>query len=238
MRRTGILTSALVFIGVAAASIVGVPGTALSQDHGHRHGESAQRGQDERGSVDYWKPRLEAADRDQWQRPELVIEELEISPGMTVADLGTGTGYFVPHLAAAVGEHGRVLALDVDDELVEHVVERAREQGLGNVEARVVGFDGPGLDPASVDRVLIVNTWHHIDGREAYAGRLAASLRPGGGVYVVDFTQDSPHGPPRHHRLAAEQVAAELAAAGLAVATIDEQLPWQYVVVGRLEATD
>jgi hypothetical protein len=55
---------------------------------------------------------------------------------------------------------------------------------------------------------------------------------------VVDFTQDSPHGPPRHHRLAAEQVAAELAAAGLAVATIDEELPWQYVVVGRLVATD
>jgi SAM-dependent methyltransferase len=222
---------ALGAIGVVALLVGAATGAAIAQDHQHRHGQQGAHGG--RSGVDYWLPRLESEGRDGWQRPELVIEELEISPGMTVADLGTGTGYFVPHLSAAVGEGGTVLALDVDEELVEFVADRARQRGLDNVEARVIAFDDPGFAPASVDRVLIVNTWHHIDGREAYAARLAESLRPGGGVYVVDFTLDSPHGPPKHHRLAAEEVASELAAAGLEVTSLSEELPWQYIVVGR-----
>jgi SAM-dependent methyltransferase len=194
-------------------------------EHGHNH--------DSEGSVERWLPHLEADSRDRWQRPDELIGLLEISPGMVVADLGAGTGYFLPGLSAAVGPEGRVLALDVDRELVEHMVERSRDQGLANVEARVVPFDDPGLDPGSVDRVLIVNTWHHIDGRRAYAGKLAAALADGGRMYVVDFTEESPHGPPNNHRLSAAEVQAELEAGGLTAQVIDEDLPHQYVVVAR-----
>jgi ubiquinone/menaquinone biosynthesis C-methylase UbiE len=164
-----------------------------------------------------------------------VIELLEISPGMTVADLGTGTGYFVPHLAAAVGESGTVYALDVDAELVEYVADRAKKEGFANVDARVIPYDDAGLEIGTVDRVLIVNTWHHIQDREAYAGRLARALKPLGAVYVVDITMDSPQGPPRSHRLPQKDVMAELTAGGFAVTVLDEELPGQYVVVGRLE---
>lgn len=168
--------------------------------------------------------------RDEWQRPAEVAALLELAPGMTVVDLGAGTGYFVPHLAAAVGASGRVLALDTEPAMVEHMRRRVAEAGLGNVEPRVVATDDPGLEPGSVDRVLIVDTWHHIADRAAYASRLRRALRPGGYVLVVDFTPESPHGPPPAMRLSVDAVVGELERGGLEAREVEESLPYQYAV--------
>jgi ubiquinone/menaquinone biosynthesis C-methylase UbiE len=211
------------------AVALSMPAIAFAQEHGG-HGHDREK----RGSVDRWLPRLEGGDRDSWQRPGYVIDLLGIGPGMTVADLGTGTGYFVSHLAEAVGNDGRVLALDVDAELVEYVAERASNDGFANVDARVIPYDDPGLDEGTVDRVLIVNTWHHIHDREAYTRKLARALTPDGAVCVVDITMDSPVGPPKSHRLAQHEVEAELAAGGLSVEVLEEDLVGQYIVVGRM----
>ena len=170
--------------------------------------------------------------RDEWQRPADVVAMLELSPGMTVADVGAGTGYFMPHLAEAVGPEGRVLALDTEPNMVEHMRSRAEEAGLGTVEARAVSPGDPGLEPGSVDRILIVDTWHHIAERPAYAARLAEALRPGGFVLVVDFTRDAPEGPPPEMRLSPETVVEELNAA-LDAELLEEELPRQYVVRAR-----
>ena len=104
-------------------------------------------------------------------------------------------------------------------------------EGLANVAARQVAQDDPGLTTASVDRVLIVDTWHHLPSRVAYGRRLAEALRSGGSVVVVDFTLESELGPPRSARLSAEQVVAELASAGMDARIVPEDLPEQYVVV-------
>ena len=96
-----------------------------------------------------------------------------------------------------------------------------------------IPFDDPELEPASVDRVLIVNTWHHIGARGDYAHKLLTALKPGGKIYIVDFTHDSPSGPPVEERLAPEQVIADLVAGGFEADTLDETLPRQYVVMGR-----
>jgi SAM-dependent methyltransferase len=230
------LQKAIVMVFLVAV-IVTSPISLPAQEHheGHGGGEHAS---GESGSVERWLPRLEDPDRDGWQRPEYVVELLDMEPGAAVADLGTGTGYFVPYLAAAVGPGGTVYALDVDAELVDYVAERAKNEGLANVDARVIPYDDPGLEPGSVDRVLIVNTWHHIEDREAYAAKLATALTPTGAVYVVDITMDSPQGPPKWHRLAQDVVEAELAAGGLEVVVLDEELEGQYVVVGRLRSED
>ncbi|HUH04418.1 MAG TPA: methyltransferase domain-containing protein [Kofleriaceae bacterium] len=183
--------------------------------------------------ADEWAPRFDDPERDAWQRPDLVVKHLSLSDGMTVADLGAGTGYFLPHLSRAVGTSGKVLGLDVEPDMVRYMNERAAREQLANVQARVVGTDDPELAAASVDRILIVDTWHHIGARAAYAGKLAAALKPGGAVYIVDFTMETERGPPPKHRLRSADVIAELTAAGLRAELIAEDLPDQYIVVGR-----
>lgn len=173
-------------------------------------------------------------ERDAWQRPAEVLGQLRVAPGQVVVDLGAGTGYFLPALARAVGSTGQVLALDVEPRMIELMGRRVREQGLGNVTPRQVAADDPGLAAGSVARVLIVNTWHHLDDRAEYARKLARALAPGGEILIVDFTLDSDLGPPARYRLSAEQVLAELRAGGLRAEVVEpEQLPKQYLVRAR-----
>jgi SAM-dependent methyltransferase len=180
-----------------------------------------------------WVPVLDDPARDTWQRPAEVVRLLAVSPGMTVVDLGAGTGYFLRYLSAAVGAAGRVLALDVEPDMIRYMKERAAQEHLGTVEARVVRSDDPGLPEGSVDRILVVDTWHHVAGRAAYARKLAAALKPNGLVMIVDFTRESKHGPPPEMRLGPEEVAEDLADGGLEAASLPESLPEQYVVIGR-----
>jgi predicted methyltransferase len=180
-----------------------------------------------------WAKQFDDPGRDRWQRPAEVIAALAVAPAMVVADIGAGTGYFAIHLAAAVGAEGRVLALDIEPDMVRYLGLRAAREGLAQLAPRQVAVDDPGLAPGSVDRVLIVNTWHHIPAREAYAVKLAAALAPGGAIMVVDYRLDAERGPPRHHRLSAATVATELASAGLVTEILPHSLPYQYMVVAR-----
>lgn len=181
--------------------------------------------------AEQWAEEFDDPSRDSWQKPEVVVGAMQIAPGMTVADIGAGTGYFEPHLSRAVGPNGKVLALDIEPDMVRYLRDRATRERLANVDARQVAPDDPGLPAASVDRVLIVDTWHHIANRTAYASRLVAALKPGGEVIVVDFRRDAHRGPPPEHRIAPEEVARELSAGGLAARVTEAALPEQYVVV-------
>lgn len=227
-----LLLTTPVAIGTLGAQEPSTDETPSRQPHG-QHGTSThgQGMHHDFSDVERYAERFEGPDRIAWQRPEHVVSLLQIRPGMTVVDLGAGTGFFEPYLAAAVGPDGRVLALDVEPAMVSHISQRVEEEGLGPVEARLVPYDDPELEAASVDRVLIVNTWHHIDDRALYAGKLKEALTENGRVYVVDFERDSPHGPPARHRLTAREVVAELEGGGLQATPIEEELPHQYIVV-------
>lgn len=190
----------------------------------------------ERGLPDLqsYAHRLDDPERDAWQRPDEVIELLDCPPGGTVVDLGVGTGYFIRYLSAAVADDGLVLALDVEPSAIQLVTARAKEEGLQNVRAQIVAPDDPALPRRSVDRVLVVNTWHHIEGRVDYAKKLLPALRRRGQVLVVDLTMDSPIGPPPEKRLTVDTVVAELEAGGFATEILEETLPHHYVVAGRV----
>lgn len=211
------------------------PDAGPSHGHGHAHGAVPARGAFHHRFEDAaaWSKVFDDPARDAWQKPELVVKALAIAPGMVVADVGAGTGYFEPYLARAVGPAGRVLAVDVEPDMVRWLGERAARENLTVVTARLAAPDDPGLETGSVDRVLVVDTWHHLGDRRAYAAKLARALRPRGLVAVVDFTLTSPEGPPAHARVAADAVAAELVAAGLRARTLPVDLPNQYVVVGE-----
>lgn len=185
-----------------------------------------------------WAKVFDDPARLEWQKPQDVVNLMEIEVGMEVADIGAGTGYFLGYLAAAVGPEGGVLGLDPEKNMVEYMQKKAATAGWKQVEARVIPFDSPGLHPASTDRILIVDTWHHIENRGAYAKKLAESLREGGAVFVVDFTLDSPVGPRKEHRLAAETVMQELKEGGLDPELLEESLPHQYIVRAKKPGCD
>jgi len=185
------------------------------------------------GDAEKWAPVFDDPTRDAWQKPDSVVAALALAPGMTVADIGAGTGYFESRLSAAVGPEGKVLAVDVEPDMVRYLGERAAREKMTNVEARLGTPDDPSLPLASVDRILIVDTWHHIPTRNAYAAKLAKALKPGGFIVVVDYTLDSAKGPPREHRLAPMVVVAELAQGGLRGSVLVEDLPDQYIVKGE-----
>jgi len=210
------------------------------QGHGHGHGGEHDRGLDGQGhdlphdfsDAEAWSKRFDRPERDTWQKPQAVVDLMEIEPGMKVADLGAGTGYFLGYLSAAVGHQGKVLGLDPETELVQFMAERAEREGWDNVEPLEIPYDDPGVNPGSLHRVLVVNTWHHIENRGAYSERLYQALAPGGRVYIVDFTRESPTGPPLKHRLEPQQILDELALGGFEGELVGEDLPRQFVVVG------
>ena len=178
-----------------------------------------------------WAKVFDDPARDAWQRPDDVIAALALTPAMTVADVGAGTGYFTVRLARAVPT-GQVIATDIEPDMVRYLGERAHREQLANVRAVLATGTDPNLDDNSVDRILVVDVWHHVADRAAYAKGLARALRPGGRVAIVDFTQEATHGPPRAHRLRPEVIVADLEAAGLAAAVSATKLPDQFIVVG------
>jgi 2-polyprenyl-3-methyl-5-hydroxy-6-metoxy-1,4-benzoquinol methylase len=157
---------------------------------------------------------------------------MELSPTMSVADVGAGTGYFAVRLARAV-PGGEVTATDIEPSMVRFVNERARREGIPNLRAILATHAGSGLQPESFDRILVVHVWHHLADRRALARDLSATLRPGGRLYVVDFAVAARRGPPPSLRVAPESIIAELEAAGLTAKVSAVAPPDQYVVEAR-----
>lgn len=221
-------------LALLTALYAGCDGRSSEKDHAaptpHEHSSGAEHAFPDPQT---YAKHLDDPKRDAWQKPEEIVALLQIRPGMTVVDLGVGTGYFLGRLSEAVGPGGRVLALDTVPGMIELARARIESENMKNVEPRVVDPDDPGLAPRSVDRALVVNTWHHISGRSDYARKLLTALRPGGMLLIVDFEMDSPEGPPRTMRLEAKTVVRELEAAGFLTEVVSETLPHQYAIAGR-----
>jgi cyclopropane fatty-acyl-phospholipid synthase-like methyltransferase len=181
--------------------------------------------------AEQWAHIFDDPARDAWQKPHEVIQALKLAPDATVADIGAGTGYFSVRLANMLPK-GRVFAVDIEPDMVRYLGERAQRDKLPNMEPVLARPDDPRL-PAKVDRVLVVDTYHHIEAREQYFRRLAGSLKPGGEVAIIDFTPESPMGPPKSGRVTAERVGAEMKAAGYALVADHKFLPNQYFLVFR-----
>lgn len=217
--------------GATPSADPAAPATPHGAGHG-AHDSHAGVHQDFKGA-EKWAKVFDDPERDAWQHPAEVVELMKVEPAQTVADIGAGTGYFVAHLAKAVGPSGFVIATDVEPDMISYLEQRAIRDKWSNMRAAQVAAGETGLAASSVDRVLIADVWHHIDDRKAYAAKLATALRPGGLIAVVDFDKDAKHGPPPEHRLAPEVVIEELKGAGLTAELVAEKLPEQYVVIAR-----
>jgi cyclopropane fatty-acyl-phospholipid synthase-like methyltransferase len=176
-----------------------------------------------------WAKVFDDPERDAWQKPAEVVRALKLAPDASVADIGSGTGYFAVRFARAVPQ-GRVYGADLEPDMVRYLNERAGREKLANLRSHLAAAEDPKI-PAAVDLVIVVDTYHHIGSRERYFGGLRASLKPGGRVAIVDFKPDSPVGPPRRHRIAPERVRTEMEGAGYRLAEEHGFLPYQYFLV-------
>jgi SAM-dependent methyltransferase len=191
------------------------------EHHGHHRFDDAEK----------WAKRFENPERDAWQKPDVVIGLMDLKGDSVVADIGAATGYFPVRIAPKVPE-GKVFGIDIEEDMVRFLAERAEKEGIKNLHA-VKGEPADPKLPEPVDVVLLVNTVHHIEGRTAYFENVKKNLKPGGRVVIVDFKMgELPMGPPEKMRLAPKQVAQEFESAGYGLTKRDEDsLPHQYVLV-------
>jgi ubiquinone/menaquinone biosynthesis C-methylase UbiE len=124
--------------------------------------------------------------RDDRNEAQTVMDLANIRPGMTVADIGAGEGYYTVRLAERVGANGRVLAQDIDSAVISRLGDRVVREGLDNVSIKLGAEDDPRLPENSFDRVFLVHMYHEVAEPYAFLWRLLPALRKGGQVIVVD----------------------------------------------------
>ena len=211
----------LTHVLLAAACLALTPVLGVAQSHhtaDHRFRDA-----------DAWAKKFDDPKRDAWQKPNDVIQSLQLKPDAIVADIGAGTGYFATKLARAL-PRGKVFGVDAEPDMVKYLAARAQREALNNLVAVAAEAGNPRL-PEKTDLVILVNTYHHIVQRESYFRELQGALKPGGRVAVVDFTMESPEGPPPKARIAPERVKKEMAGAGYTLAQDHGFLPNQYFLV-------
>ena len=157
--------------------------------------------------------------RDRVGEAEQVMELAEIKPGMSVADVGAGEGYYTVRLAPVVGKRGRVLAEDIIPQVRDALGNRVERERLDNVAVKLGTPDDPMLPPHSFDRVFLVHMYHEVQSPYAFLWHLRDAVKPGGLVIVVDADR-----PVKRHGIPPAELKCEFAALGMAPSKF-EMLP-------------
>ena len=178
---------------------------------------------------------LERDERDEFQKPDEVMEALAFEPGETVADIGAGTGYFTVRIARAVGPEGTVLAHDISPQMLEFLGKRLEAEQLENVQMKKVERDDAMIPEKGVNTIIMVDTIHYIKERTEYVKRLREGLKPGGRFVIIDYRvkpfEERPWGPPPQQQIPKEQLNSEIEAAGFERVADHDFLPEQYFMV-------
>ncbi len=123
--------------------------------------------------------------RDKWQQPEKIMDIIGLKPGMIVGEAGAGDGYFTFKLAKRVGPSGLVYANDIDESELEKLKEEAQEKKINNIEVIVGEVDNP-LFPDSLDMVIMVYVFHHLDKPIEFFNNMTKNLKPNASVVMVE----------------------------------------------------
>jgi predicted methyltransferase len=175
---------------------------------------------------------LEPPDREAWQKPEQVMDALQIAEDSVVADLGAGGGWFTIRLARRVGPHGLVYAEDVQRLMIEAIGRRVQREGLTNVRPVLGEYENPfpGLPANTLDAVLIVDAFHEMEHPVIVLQNVGRTLKPSGLIGIIGYQQgEGGPGPDNPEDRVAPSVIIEAArAAGLKLVGQDKFLPYQY----------
>lgn len=174
---------------------------------------------------------LAASDRDGRQKPQELVDAIQLKPGMTVADLGTGVGYMLPYFHKAVGPTGKVIAEDIFPDFLEQARATAAKHALSNVEF-VHGTDqDPKLPENAVDVAFTLDAYHHFDYPEKMLTAIGRSLKSGGRLVIVDFYKAG-FRDPAHIRLDRDDVIKEVESYGWKLVSKQDHIPnSQYIAI-------
>ena len=175
---------------------------------------------------------LERPERDQHQQPEKVIEALNLAPGMMVIDMGAGSGYFTRRLAKAVGEKGQIIAIDVEQKMLNYNKRELEKLGLADrVRFILAEKEGPTFSGNNADMVFLCDVYHHLEDQIDYLANTKPALKPNGRVVIIDYYADARSGTlgfSKRHLVPKEQVIKDMKQAGFTFVKEHTFLPRQY----------
>ena len=194
----------------------GFPSADTGQDDGRKVSPHLNAGYLD-ADYERWKAVFERPGRDIFDQRHRILRESGVRTGMQVADIGAGTGLFTLLFARSVGPEGRVYAVDISPVFVQNILRRVEQEQLANVEGIVNTAKAAGLVAGSIDLAFVCDTYHHFEYPAAMLRSIAAALRPGGQLVVIDFRRIPGVSRPwilRHVRGGRSEVAAEIEQAG------------------------
>jgi len=175
---------------------------------------------------------LERADREATEQPEKVLDALNIAPGSTVADIGAGTGYFSVRLAKRVGPQGRVLATDIQPQMLALLSENMRAAGIHNIEPILCTPMDAKLPEGQLDLALMVDVYHELAYPEETLAQVRRALKLDGRLVLVEYRGEDPNVPIKpEHKTTLVQVRSELEPMGFQLKKVFEFLVYQRVIV-------
>jgi 2-polyprenyl-3-methyl-5-hydroxy-6-metoxy-1,4-benzoquinol methylase len=148
--------------------------------------------------ADEWVATLEGSQRIATQNINAVLSKLALVPGMVVADIGAGSGLFSRPLAKAVAPGGKVYAVDIQQDLLDHIDQRNKDENIGNIQTVLGEYDDPKLPVRNVDLAFINDVLHHIQHRGAYLKALGTYIKPGGRIAIIEMDKNDPNTPHRN----------------------------------------
>ena len=169
--------------------------------------------------------------RQQEENPDLAMRQLRLAEGMTVCDMGCGNGYWTLRMAEAVGESGRVLAVDIQPEMLEKLMRRCEQFGIDHVEPVLGTVDDPQLPVGEIDLALMVDVYHEFSHPESMLWAIRRSLKPRGLVALLEYRAEDPTVPIKPlHKMSKRQIMKEYEANGFKLVREFNELPWQHLM--------
>jgi precorrin-6B methylase 2 len=177
-------------------------------------------------------PWLNRPERESEENPTKCIEALELRGGEVIADLGAGSGYYSFRLAAKVGEKGKILAVEIQDEMIAELKKRIAKDKIANVETIKCTEKDPMLPEGAVDLVIMVDVYHELAFPYEVMTAIRKALKPDGRVVLVEYRKEDPKVPIKEvHKMSEEQIKKEMAVVGLSHAKTVGTLPWQHIAI-------
>ena len=177
-------------------------------------------------------PWLERGTREQEERPDLLMEALELKPGMKVADIGCGSGYYTRRIAKAVGSQGMVYGVDIQKEMLAILHRNMGANNLTNYQAILNTSTASKLPKDTIDLAIFVDVYHEFDHPYEMMQSICASLKKGGRIVLVEYRMEDPKVPIKLlHKMTEAQVKKEMTVQPLKYVKTVPHLPWQHVII-------